>query len=114
MPTAGSSATATRADYGSASATRGKTTIVAGVASADGRGYLLVGANGNAFTFGDAHAHSSSGGLQGKPVVAATRYGDGYAMVTAVGRAATCSSLPFKGDLATQPPRPVVSIGAYA
>jgi hypothetical protein len=44
--------------------------VTAMAATPDGRGYLMVGADGGVFTFGDAPFFGSLGGLGQGPVVA--------------------------------------------
>ena len=64
--------------------------VVGMVASTDGRGYLLVAADGGVFAFGDARFGGScpgSGGCLGAvTAIVSDRSGAGYWIVTAVGR----------------------------
>jgi hypothetical protein len=76
--------------------------IVAIIATVDGGGYTLVGADGGTFTFGDAEFHGSLANIPlNKPIVAALAdpTTGGYTLIAADGGAFTFDT-PFHGSLA--------------
>jgi SpoIID/LytB domain protein len=77
------------------------TAIVGMAATADGRGYWLVGANGAMDTFGDAVSYGSAGNLAlNKPIVgmAATPDGNGYWLVASDGGIFSYGDAAFYGS----------------
>ena len=69
-PTAGSSATATAAFYGSTGSMRLNKPVVGMAATPSGNGYWLVASDGGIFSYGDASFHGSTGSLVlNKPIV---------------------------------------------
>ncbi len=87
--------------YGSAGSLQLNAQIVAIVPTSDNHGYWLIGADGGVFGYGDA---AYDGGLPGlgigvDDVVSATRYSNGYCMLTATG-AVYCFGAGHGGQLA--------------
>jgi hypothetical protein len=75
--------------------------IVAIAATADGRGYWLVGSDGGVFAFGDARFFGSRAGLPQAPIVgmAATDDGNGYWLVAADGGVFAFGDARFFGSV---------------
>ena len=75
--------------------------VIASAATADGRGYYMVGSDGGIFTFGDATFHGSTGNLHlNTPVVgiAPTPDGTGYWLVATDGGVFAFNA-PFRGSM---------------
>jgi len=93
--------------------------IVGMVGTADGAGYVMVGANGGVYSFGDArYAGSLPGlGISVNNVVglALTPSGDGYWMVSNSGAVYAFGNAPYLGSLPglhVTPSQPIVGIAA--
>jgi hypothetical protein len=87
--------------YGPTGALRLWQPVVGMAATASGRGYWLVAADGGVFSFGDAHFYGSTGGLRlWQPVVgmAATASGRGYWLVAADGGVFSFGDAHFYGS----------------
>ena len=83
-------------------------------ASADGKGYLLVGSDGGVYTFGDAPFHGSLGRARlASPVVgvATTTDGGGYWLVGADGGVFPYGDASFAGSAATRPSSKAAVVG---
>jgi ribosomal protein L24E len=75
--------------------------VVASAATADGRGYYMVGSDGGIFTFGDATFHGSTGNRHlNAPIVgiAPTPDGTGYWLVATDGGVFAFNA-PFRGSM---------------
>ena len=92
------------------------TQVPRGTAGSSDQGYWLVGADGGAFTFGNAQFHGSAAGIPlRKPIVgtAATPDGGGYWMVAADGGVFTYGDARFHGSAAgVALNRPIVGMTA--
>jgi hypothetical protein len=93
--------------------------VVSMAGTADGNGYMMVGANGGVYAFGDAHYAGSLPGL-GIGVddvvgLALSRDGNGYWMVSTTGAVFAFGDAPYLGSLPglhVTPSKPIVGIAA--
>jgi hypothetical protein len=82
--------------------------IVGMAATPNGRGYILLGADGGIFTFGNAHFYGSTGGMHLNARVldlAMAPRGKGYWFVAADGGVFSFGHAPFHGSTATSDSR---------
>ena len=119
-PTAACSATATPSSTAPPAPSSSSAPIVGIVATADGKGYYLVAADGGVFAFGDAKFHGSAGNLKlVAPIVglSITSTGAGYYLVGADGGVFTFGDAAYAGNLYStfsgpSPDGPAVGIAA--